>query len=137
MNDLSSYYPAIPTSLISNPLDARKEDFVKARRIISLIAVRNRENHGLKERNMAVIPKGVRYHGVNIGKCDEGYEIGSLQITETMEDVYSVLGYSDKTGMSIPSVMMMGVLPYRINDVLEEMFETLSAGALIDVALAE
>lgn len=124
MKDLALYYPLVPTSLITNPLDARKQDFMTARRIISLIAVRYRQVHGLTERNMAVIPHGVRYHGVEIGDWS-----GELQITEHNEDRYTLLAYQEHNGAYRPRTMRMGLSFSEINDVLSEISETLVLAA--------
>lgn len=128
MKNLSEHYPAIPQSLLTSPLDAMEEDIQKARRIISLIAVRHRVEHGLTMRNMAVIPQGLRYHGILVGRIDGLIQVGDLQITEPSPNHYSVLGYSNDNHLSIPVpiVMMMGVQPLYINDVLDDILATVS-----------
>lgn len=122
MNDLTQNYPLIPYSLIPSPLDSKTEDFDTARRIINLIAVKNKELHGLTKHNMAVIPYGVLYHSVKLG-VHENATLGELQVTEMHQDSYAVFTYTKIGDVFKPEIMMMGVGSMEINDIIDGILE--------------
>lgn len=117
MNDLSVYYPAIPKSLLTNPLDATVQDFSRARILMNHLSPKSKLSYKLNEHNMAIIPGGLRFHQVPFNQ----EQTGDLQIVEFQHERFSVMTYSycSKNEFHNPHAMFMGVPLSELNETIQ------------------
>lgn len=118
MNDLSLYYPAVPKSLLTNPLDATAHDFSRARKLMNHLSPKSKLDCQLNEHNMAVIPGGLRFHKVTFSEGQNG----DLQIVEFDNDRFSVMGYSYCADNEFhnPHAMFMAVRLHELNETIQK-----------------
>lgn len=113
MNDIASYYPRVPQSLLTNPLDVTVRDTLMAREIVNCIGIKHRTDYNLDGNHMSVIPGGIRYHSVPLPTGT-----GRLQITKETEK-YSVIAYRHHEGIPIPELMMFNLSENEVDEALQ------------------
>lgn len=112
MNDISSHYPRVPQSLLTNPLDITVQDTIRAREIVNCIGAKHRVDFNLDGNHMSVIPGGIRYHSVPLS-----VGLGRLQITKDTGK-YSVIAYWHREGIPVPQLMMFNLVENEIEEAL-------------------